>query len=485
MNFNRKEFITMIKESITVPEIYSRYRSTVALSGMKNYVQVECPNCRKKAFTLYRNNCKCFSCEKTGNLDVFSLYQLLNNTNDFNEALFTIAYDFGFIDKETYDNLYFLKRKKNDSQPFRVNIKNIEQKKRELEERESKCPTANLASKEVIDRVLRAVKKISPITDEQRLALEKGRNLSEDRVDSDYFNMPNPNSDFYNKLFNMLENEFGYKPTDLIGVPGFYSYDKKHVQFVKRKGIGILISGADNIATGFQVRAYDKIDSNGSMILYDRFDKNGQKRDIPKYFWCSSAGKPNGCSAGSPVDVLMPEDKENMFRTCFITEGKFKIETIVKTFNSPAISVQGVGNWVGKVEPEIKFINKNFKEIRHIYTSYDADLAFNFKIFNQCKKMIENELKDFKIAPSIVVWDYRLGKGLDDMILNGYKDKVKAINFYVFSDLFEKYMDKIRKIYPNTIETKILDNNGEKVDEAEIYKIYKKMVLEPLQIYYL
>lgn len=472
-----------LKESITTAEIFEKYFGPVSGGRGRKYIQVECPNCHRKAFTLYEHSCKCFHCNVNGTMDIFSLYMYLNNTGDFQEALYSIARDFGIINQEDYDR--YMSGHTKISKPLKVNLDVLAERKKLQEQKEKECPEAPLQSPEVIHNVYTIMKEILPVTNIQRQSLKKERGLSDERIDAEYFTMPYVDNKFYQKLFKVLKERFNYEPIDLIGVPGFFSYDKKNIEFVKRRGIGLLMSGANGIINGIQIRAYDKIDNKGNMILYDRFDENGNKVDRPKYFWCGSAGNPNGCGPGSPVDVIIPSDTEKMFKTCFITEGKFKEEKIVEEFNCPAISVQGVGNWIGKIAPEIKFISQNYKEIKHIYCAYDADMAFNFKVFNQCKNMVEEELVPLNVAPMIVVWDYHYGKGIDDAIANGHKNKLKAVNFYVYAELYERFRDKIMKLYPNSMETRILDKNKEKVDSESIYPIYKEMVLEPLRVNYL
>lgn len=484
MNCKKNDLKECLKASITTAEIFSRYFAPVGNPrNGRNYVQVECPHCSKKSFTLYKEGCKCFSCNINGSMDIFSLYMFLNNCGDFPTAVYEIAKDFGFISQEVYDE--YMSHNKRDNIPLKINMDVLAERKKLQEKEEQECPEASLQSKEVIHNVYSAIKKISSITKKQRDSIKKERNLSDERIDAEYFKMPYVDNKFYKDLFHEIKESYGYEPNVLIGVPGFYSYDKKNIKFVRRKGLGLLMSGADGFINGIQIRAYDRIDEKGNMILDDRLDEDGKIEDRPKYFWCGSAGLPNGCSPGSPVDVIIPSNTQEMFKTCFITEGKFKEEKIVEEFNSPAISVQGVGNWVDKIAPEIKFISENFKEIKHIYCSYDADMAFNFKVFNQCKRMVEEELVPLNVSPMIVVWDYHYGKGIDDAINNGYKNKLKAVNFYVYADLYEKFRYKIMELYPNSIETKILDENNEKVDCEIVYPIYKEMVLEPLRVNYL
>ena len=479
MSYKNEELRDDLKSTLTTKDVFSLYYGFSDFDGGKKYKQVECPACHKKKFTLYDNVCECFSCGTNGRMDIFSLYMFLNNTGDFQQALYGLAKDFNFISQEEYDN--FL-NKNGNFKKLEINYDAINERRRLQEERERKCPTAKLQSPEVIHNVYKVIKELYPVTGKQRLSIKKERSLSNERINKEYFRMPYINDEFYNKLFKALNDRFGYKPLDLIGVPGFYSEDMKTVKFVKRKGIGLLISGADNVIKAIQIRAYDEIDNNGKMILKDKYDKNGEKINRAKYFWCGSHKLPNGCGPGTPVDVIVPKDTSKMLKTCFITEGKFKEEVIVETFNCPSISVQGVGNWIGRIAPELEFISKNVKEMKHIYLAYDSDMAFNFKVYNNCRKMVEEEIVPLGLSSMIVVWDYHFGKGIDDSVKNGHKDKLKAVNFFKYVTLYEDFKNKIMELYPNSIETKILDENKEGVDSELIYPIYKKMVLEPLGV---
>lgn len=479
MSYANKDLRDDLKSNLTTVDVFSLYYGLSDFGGGKKYKQVECPACHKKKFTLYDNVCECFGCGTNGRMDIFSLYMFLNNTGDFQQALYGLAKDFNFISQEEYDSFF---DKNTNSKKLEINYDVVNERRRLQEEKEKKCPTAKLQSKEVIHNVYSLIKEMYPVTGKQRFSIKKERNLSNERINKEYFRMPYVNDEFYNKLFKAIKDRFGYEPLDLIGVPGFYSQDMKTVKFVKRKGLGLLMSGADNVIQAIQIRAYDFIDDNGNMILKEKFDKEGNKINRAKYYWCGSHGEPNGCSPGSPVDVIIPKKKDTMLKTCFITEGKFKEEIIVEHFNCPSISVQGVGNWEGRIAPELEFISKNFKEMKYAYIAYDADMAFNFKVYNSCKRMALEEILPLNVSVMIVVWDYHFGKGIDNAIVNGYKDKLKAVNIQDFIKVYEIYKTKIMEIYPNSIETKILDENKQGVDSEILYPLYKDIVLKPLGV---
>lgn len=477
-NNNRKEFAKDLDQklnaSLSFVEVYSRYKYPADGEHQTACVIGSCKS--SDAFTFYDNYCKCYSCNETVN-NVINLYMHINNTYNYYESLYNLARDFGVISSEDYDICMNYTSKFSSNKAPSINYAVLESKKKEKEEK--KVNTVALKSDEILNKIYRLIKELYPIKDEEKQHLLNYRALSEDRINQDYFSMPICDNDFYKKLFSEIEKRFGYKPLDLIGVPGFYLDDKGGVKFKQTKGIGFLMSGADDLTRGIHVRAYDSISSTGE-LSFDEFAYN-KDRKRPKYFWVTSSKLNNGSSSGAPVDVNIPKSKK--FKTCFITEGKLKGEIILKTYNSPVISVQGVGNWVGRISPEVKLIEKNYNKLSHIFCAYDADLCFNPKIFKECYNMVKNELVDFEGQVRIAVWDYNLGKGLDDMILNGHKDKLKSINFYLFAEVFNRYMKYILSLYPNTTNTKIYDENNNEVDKDIIYNIYKRMVLKPLSVY--
>lgn len=480
MSFNNdkklfaKDLDQKLNECLSFVEVYSRYKHHVDGKQQTACVLDSCKS--SDAFTFYNNCCKCFSCHGKV-VNVVNLYMHINNTYNYYEALYTLARDFGIISNEDYDLCMDYTNKFSNNKAPSINLTVLDTKKKEKEK--NIVNTVDLKSDEMLNQIYRLIKELYPIKDEEKKHLLNYRYLTEDRINEDYFSMPKCDNDFYKKLFFEVRNRFGYKPIDLIGVPGFYLDDKGRVKFKQAKGIGFLMSGTDNLARAIHVRAYDDISSTGE-LSFDEFAYNKDKKRC-KYFWVTSYKQNNGCSCGAPVDVNIP--KSNKFKHCFITEGKLKGEIIRKTYNSPVISVQGVGNWKGRISPEVKLIEKNYSKLSHIFSAFDADLCFNPKIFKECYEMIITELADFKGEVRIAVWDYKLGKGLDDMILNGHQDKLKSINFYLFAEVFKRYMEHIKSLYPNTTMTKIYDENNNEVDKEIIYKIYKKMVLKPLSVY--
>ena len=431
MSFNydsRKEFAKnldeKLNECLSFAGVYSRYKHSVDETKHTECVIGSCKS--SDGFFIYPDRCKCYSCNQ-GTSNVVNLYMYINNTSNYYESLYNLAKDFGVISDEDY-KICMDYTSKFPSKGPNINHTVLNEKKEEKEK--EKVDTADLQSYIFIDRINRLLQELCPVTENEEQHLLNYRKVPKHKINQHYFSMPSKCDDnFYRTFFSEIDRRFGYKPEDLIGVPGFYLDDEGGVRLKEVKGIGFLMVDADNLAKAIHVRAYDSISSTGKLnfnpYFYNKKKKKKEKR--PKYFWFASKYEYKGCSCGSPVDTNIPELKS--FNTCIVTEGKLKGEVILNTYNTPVISVQGVGNWVGKISPEVKLIEKKYGKLKRVFCAYDADLCFNPKIFNECDGMVKKELVDFKGEIKIAVWDYKFGKGLDDVILNGHKSKLISVNF--------------------------------------------------------
>ena len=282
--------------------------------------------------------------------------------------------------------------------------------------------------------------------------LLKTRDISTDRVNKDYFTMPYCSSDFMNKLILKLE-EKGLSEKDLLGIPGFYLSKEGKVLFKSYRGIGIRIKNGSQ--SRIQIR------------LRKPFLNKSNK--YQRYIWFSSQHDYKGCGSGSPVDILYPSiSKEDMKRIVFLTEGKFKSEMINKHFDSISLSIQGITSWQNKIKPQIQYVQKD-ANIKGIFICYDADMSSNLQVYYQCKEMVKHELDMFhKKNIFIVTWDASLGKGIDDLINNGHKDKVKKIEFYKYEKIYDKFLNS----FPKNDKGEILNKEGNVINKEELYNEY-------------
>lgn len=281
----------------------------------------------------------------------------------------------------------------------------------------------------------------------EHLEYLKNRGITDEEIEKyKYFSMPNRVA--MRKIKSKLAL-FGNVDELLQYVPGFYrDKEKQYFTFLKCSGIGIPIRNEKGQIVAIQVRR-DVV-------------KEGESR----YFWWSSgfASDSFGASPGSPVDVLKPSSIR--FPALFITEGHFKGAVLTETFKSPAISVQGVGNWK-PIKEQIELF-KN--DVKYIYVCYDADMCHNTAVMKQAITMAGNLKKSYPDKEVLfVVWDEDLGKGIDDCIMAGNVKKVKRIPFDKFAGIYCSYKSKADKV--STLRDK---------EAIDVYRkeLFKKLFLE-------
>lgn len=455
MSDNKKNKIDILKDdlkdSLLISDVFERYFYSTKRKG--NSCEALCPFHNDKEygnFFLYepKGFYKCFKCGAKG--DIFTLLQK-GFGYSFMDAMWVLARDYGFISQEEFDshNVSF--------------DDNYEIKKREFkDDKKNKNNTklAKLADEKIISLVYDMFMELSPLKKEDREYLLNTRKIEENRIDKSYFSIPYCSREFMNKLILEL-NKYGLEEMDLIGVPGFYLNEDNRVTFNSFKGIGIKIKNSR--VTRIQIR------------LHKPFLTKSKKQQ--RYIWFSSQNKNMGCSPGSPIDISYPDlDKDKMKAVLFLTEGKFKSEKINKYFNSVSLSMQGITSWKDKIRPEIEFVQKEVR-IKGAFICYDADMSSNIQVYSQCKEMVKVELDMFhRDNIFMVTWDSSLGKGIDDLIDNGYKDRVKKIEFYKYEKIYDEFLDK----YEKNNNGELLNSQGYVMTKDELYEEYMKNVFSKL-----
>lgn len=209
---------------------------------------------------------------------------------------------------------------------------------------------------------------------------------------------------------------------ELIAHPGFwakknaltghYELDMLRVG----RGIGIQICDARGYIRAVQIRS--QAERDGSKYYFFSSAKNGSTRGDRIYI--------GGDSVGTPVNVIYP-DKIDVDTSVAIVEGHFKGEILAQK-GYIALCVQGVHNY-REIPSELKFVEEKIgRHINKVYVFYDADILKNIAVFNAFTKlsqMLKNVRPD--IAQSVGVWDYLLGKGIDDLYFAGYEDTLRFL----------------------------------------------------------
>lgn len=280
----------------------------------------------------------------------------------------------------------------------------------------------------------------SRLTDEHLDYLHK-RGITDEEIEKyRYFSMPTRRAMAkIKKKISVFDS-----PDEILPyVPGFYfDNEKGWFTFTAVKGIGIPIRNDEGKIIAIQIRR-DEV-------------KEGQQR----YLWWSSsfANDSMGASPGSPLDIVKPD--EIKYSSLFITEGHFKAAVLANTFNTPVISVQGVGNW-RTIREEIEYMKQYTK---YIFICYDADMAHNTAVMKQAIQMAGEIKKNFpEIEVYFTLWDEKYGKGIDDMILAGHKKELIRMKLDKFAGLYCSYKADVDKL--------------EKTDEEGRNQLFKKIFL--------
>jgi DNA primase len=368
---------------------------------------------------------KCFSCDDGVN-DGISFIAKVDKTSR-SKAIIIIAKELGFISEK-------------DAQS--AGIEGINNDAAKLINKVSIYREANktIADADIINMVYKLISSEGNKLDGGKDVLTKehrdylhSRNISDEDIKKNgYFTMPSRRAVV--KIVKKL-SIFDFKNEDLKYIPGFYlAKDRNFMTLRPYKGIGIPIKNIDGKIVAIQCRRDGDI-------------KPGEQR----YFWWSSASEQLGASPGSPIDVIRPQIA--FTSAVFVTEGHFKADILVKKYKCPAISVQGVGNWK-QIPKELKKFN-----VESVYIAYDADMAYNMAVMDQAIKLgdaIKEKYSDMKIF--YIVWDFNIGKGIDDFLLTG--NKPKRLSF----DAFKNKCDQMKEI--------------NSTDKDTIYKEYKRIFLE-------
>ena len=194
-------------------------------------------------------------------------------------------------------------------------------------------------------------------------------------------------------------------------------------------GIGILIRDANGKIPGVQIRMKN-LDVNGLRYKFMSYDYGDGSKGYNR----------GGCSCGTPIDVVYPDNITKDTMVC-LAEGRFKAE-ILRQQGCIGISVQGVNNFNG-IDLTLNAIEAKIgRPIKRLYIFYDADIVENpsvFKALMSLAQYLDEEKPGIDMYQ--MVWRMEAGKGIDDCILAGNRAMVRPIA-----------MSKMKEIYDMSIK---------------------------------
>lgn len=224
---------------------------------------------------------------------------------------------------------------------------------------------------------------------------------------SDYFSTPD-----LNKKKKILE-EIKKNNITLEGVPGFFTKNNKWT-FNMVSGMILPVYDIDKKIIRLQIRP----DWNYWQIK--EFEKRGEKP--PKYINFSSNGKENGTRSGSVAGIHY---NNSNFKTVIVTEGSKDARIASEYLKRPCVYLPGVNTYTAFINSEL------FKELRkrnmeNIIIAYDADITSKPQV-KMAMKGFYTKLRDIGFNVYYAKWDLNKGKGIGDLILNGYEPAIYKI----------------------------------------------------------
>lgn len=263
------------------------------------------------------------------------------------------------------------------------------------------------------------------------------------------------------------------QPEELKGVPGFYQ-NEFGWSFTRGNGFFIPYRNERNQIIGFQLRAdvvpnevkvipgsFDNLQArvieqpnlvqiiiDGEIIEEVRLEKNDNAYGVyqdgkyghvslvdgQKYFWFSSANKPNGTGAGDPLPyhVAVPTEQLKYWQSgnlhstkaVWITEGGLKADIAAEHIKnvydaeelmdvgSTVIGTPGINTW-RTILPALEEMG-----VERVNVAIDMDVMSNPDVRYHSLQMME-ELKRLGYLVNIAIWNEADGKGIDDIFTIG------------------------------------------------------------------
>lgn len=264
-------------------------------------------------------------------------------------------------------------------------------------------------------------------------------------------------------IVKMIQEETGID--DFSGVPGFYLKDNQYWTIAGSEGILIPYRNEYNQILGFQYRIdnppnvveikvlkpglratiiqqpnYVQVSFEGEIILEQEIDIKKEWKTIyqdnetigwirvvrgNRYFWLSSANKPEGTASGNPapIHISVPTSGLNTWDvgellqtdTAWISEGGLKTDIAtdciksIKNIDTVFVALPGVGAWRLAL-PVLKRMG-----VKTVNMAFDKDALTNIHVkkhLYECVKQLNTE--GYQV--NMVMWNEE-PKGIDDQLI--------------------------------------------------------------------
>lgn len=243
--------------------------------------------------------------------------------------------------------------------------------------------------------------------------------------------VPSDNSSYDMQLVTYISQKlYETYGDDLLKVPGFQKFtgnngdyitlktkikDQKTGNLVDIRGYFIPYVSYKNQISGMQYRLSEAVlDNKGKPI---------------RYFWLSSFQ----ASSGSPIDYIKPTDvvKEDIL---IVGEGALKMKIACHKLNLNGMAQAGVTNYNNLIT-DLQMLEIRTRKKYDVVVAYDMDKYEIFQIVGGEKifQVLEAEMKLIELlkltghSVAVAEWDIKLGKGIDDALINGAKITYKRV----------------------------------------------------------
>lgn len=286
---------------------------------------------------------------------------------------------------------------------------------------EKPVPDKRVHSQDELSLIYTCFAKASPLSETETQALCKKRGLYY-RSRTAFFRFPSYKDKLFMKRFMAgLDREseaagYGKISNGLLGVPGFF-WDKEaqEVRFVGfNDSLGILNHDADGRVNGIEMRLPEQASSH---MRYMPFSSEGICVRYPEQYTC-------GTNLGAIVDVEPPAFSDRKYLGIAVTEGKFKALHL-SYLGYYTLNIHGVTNWQ-KIFPVLDRLKEKGVDTGTIHIALDADSRKNLAV-GRISLAMGQELQKRGHSVKYITWPLPSGKGIDDVINNGNKHKIRIV----------------------------------------------------------
>lgn len=243
------------------------------------------------------------------------------------------------------------------------------------------------------------------VLDEKHIRMLKKEKWSDELINkSGYFSTP----DLFTK--NVILKDIKQSNLPLAGVPGFFTKNGVWT-YNMVSGMILPIYDIDKKIIRLQIRP----DWNHWQI--NSFRKRGE--DPPKYINFSSDGKKNGTKSGSMAGIHYNEPR---FRTIIVTEGSKDAKITLEYLKRACVYLPGVDTYNAFLSSDL-FNELKKRGLENVIIAYDADIIYKPQVKRAMEGFYE-KLEEANVNVYYAKWTINEGKGIGDMLLNGFKPKI-------------------------------------------------------------